>query len=269
MIHAKIRALSPICHGGFGPSIGNAISIRKEPIVSDSNMNLVPCISGNSLRGLARRHIFNDLFDRADLDIGSLPDKQWDLLYGALANGGHLTGRESTPTPQQLRDLRTRLPPLSIFGSALYKFLLQGRVQFGFAWPVCTETVNAGLVTTRNKCTFVAADLNSETGLVRHIERDRQDPKVTGVTPMPIVIDTLPVGTELQFEIFFCGATEIEKACVAYALNKIDSIGGKSSAGFGRVAISHDGSDSAYLKWLRNISSTELKKRLVDLAGQL
>jgi CRISPR/Cas system CMR subunit Cmr6 (Cas7 group RAMP superfamily) len=264
----RIKALSPICHGGFGPSVGNAVRIRRESVMVGGDVTDVPCISGNSIRGICRRIVFGSLFDYAGMTVGCMEGKRWDKLYAALCNGGHLTGREKTPSPEQLRDLRSSLPPLSVFGSALYSFLLPGRVRFGFAWPVCEQTVAAGLISSRFSQTQ-AEDVISETGITRHIDREMQDPKTTGVTPMPLSIDTISPGTELECSVEFEWANEVEESCIAFALDRVKVVGGKVGSGFGAVSLSHDGNPSPYVEWLSDSGADVIRSRLLELAETL
>jgi hypothetical protein len=266
MLDVRIITKAPVCHGGFGPGVGNAVAVRKEPIVGLVGMPSVPCISGNSIRGQVRRYVMRDLFRRAGLGVGSLEGKSWDLLYAGLANGGHLTGAEKSPSPNDVRDLRSQLPPLSVFGSALYRFLLPGRVRFGFAWPICKETVEVGLVEPHDDFEVpFAGDLVTEVGFARHIDREQQSPKKTGVSPMPVMVEAIAVGVVLcQVVRFLPEVTEIERSCVAWGLSQISNVGGKSASGLGAVDLEHNGDLDPYTEWLEG--ADDLRGRLVSLS---
>lgn len=270
-IRVSFRLLAPLCHGSFGTvNTGNAVVIRREPIVSLPGMPRVPVVSGNSIRGQARRHVMRDLFARAGLGVGDLPGRQWDMLYGALANGGHLTGNEKSPAPEEIRDLRESLPPLSVFGAALYRWMLPGKMQVGFAWPVCLETITAGLVDDPSSDLVPAGDIVTETGLVRHVERDLQSPETSGVTPMPVTVEALATGTVLECRIgLSASCTPVEIGAVACGLDCITHLGAKGGAGLGAVEVSHDGDVEPYAAWLEETGGEELRRRLTELAAAI
>lgn len=266
----SIRTLAPLCHGGFGLGQGNAVAIRREPIVCLPGMPRVPCLSGNSIRGQVRRLVMRDLFARAGLGVGSLKGKAWDLLYGALANGGHLTGSEAAPSPGVMREIRESLPPLSVLGSSLYSYMLPGRARFGFAWPVCRETIAAGLTVGDSASAPQAGDIVTETGVVRHIDRDQQDPRETGVTPMPVTVEAISVGVELQCRVSLTAcATDVEAGVIAFGLDEIVGLGGKCGSGFGMVGVRHDGSSAPYVEWLDRTGADALRQRLISLSEVL
>lgn len=266
-ISVVLKCLSPLSHGAFEEDVGNVVPIRRVRVVSLPGMPRVPCVSGNALRAVLRRLIMRDLFRRAGLDRTQLPPPKWDRLYAALANGGHLEGEQETAAkPDEIRALRESLPPLSVFGAALYTWLLSGHMEVGFLWPRCRETLAAGLVSEAPD--IAAEDLVEEITLCRHVDRDQQDPEVSGVTPMPVTIETLCAGAVLESRITFARhATDIEVACVAHGLRMLRTLGGKCGAGFGVVSLDGAIDDMPYLEWLEK--TTDLRQRLISLAEKL
>lgn len=263
-----MRCLSPLAHGAFEGDAGNAVPVRRMRVVSLPGRPRVPVVSGNALRGILRRIVMRDLLiDRAGLGPGSLPGGQWDRLYAALANGGHLEGEsEGSIKPDDVRVLRESLPPLSVFGAALYSWLLPGHMSVSILWPRCRETLQAGLV---DMAPDVAAeDLVDEVSLCRHVDRELQDPEASGVTPMPTTVEVLATGAVLEGRIVFArSASDVERAVIAYGLRHLRSIGGKSGVGLGLVAIDGDLDDVPYLDWLA--ATMDLRGRLVALAARL
>lgn len=266
---------APLSHGAFGPRVGNATPIRREPVVSLDGAPLVPCVSGNALRGVMRRAIMREMFDVCDLHRGSsdLRPKVWDRLYAALANGGHLDGTEHTVSPDARRALRAALPPVSVFGASLYSYLLPGRLQVGLAWPVCQELEAVGLVRSAPGSLAIpvcAEDLVSETTSVRHIDRDEHDPEESGVTPMPVTIEALSTGAVLHARITLQGPggtpDPLEAGIVLHALRGLHHIGGKSAQGFGVVSPHIETSvvTRDWPAWLRE-HRDEVRAALVDL----
>ena len=268
-----MTARAPIAHGSFSDvDTGNATMLRREPIVSLPGHPRVPCLSGNSLRGQLRRHVMRDIFERCGLsrDSFTLDARQWDRLYAALANGGHLDGSEARVRIDARRQLRASLPPLSCFGAALYSYMLEGRFEQGFAWPVCDETIACGWFD--GPSPGRAEDLLTDTSIARHVDRDYHAPETSGVTPMPTSIEAFAPGARLVSRITFRrGATEVERSVVAYGLSMIRGVGAKSGAGFGVVDLDVAGGDAApYRAWLdeNKDAATHALRELAERLGQ-
>jgi hypothetical protein len=266
-IKLTIKAQSPIVHGSFGSNAGNTVLFRRMALVNIDGMPTVPVVSGNAIRGIARRLVMRELFNLHDLNRETIqPDTAWDKLYAALANGGHLSGSERSVNPTQMRQLREELPPLSVFGAALYTYILPGHASVGMAWLQCKETKEAGLVSSGNNH---AEDCIEENGFVRHIERDQHDPELSGVTPMPVTVECLKTGSVLESHITFADhSTPEERGAVAYGLSQISVIGGKGSQGLGQVDCAVSGATAkadikAYNAWKTGES---VKQSLVSLA---
>ncbi|MFM1991300.1 MAG: hypothetical protein RJA99_4257 [Pseudomonadota bacterium] len=254
-----LTAEAPLHHGAFGGDAGNAVLFRRVPIASYPDSSGVPAISGNALRGALRRIVMRDLLMRCDLTVATysaagLSASQWDRLYAALANGGHLDGSETKTDPVRIRQVRDTLPALSVFGAALYTWMLPGLVSLGWSWPRCVETVSSGLVPAD-----VAVDqplvpgeaLLTEITLVRHIDRDEQDPTSSGVTPMPVTVEALMPGTTLVTSLIAMRRmSDVELGVMGYGLSLLRTLGGKAGSGFGRMRVVHDVPDEPYVGWL-------------------
>lgn len=259
MISITLRA--PMSHGEFGAPTGNATQFRRIALRTGQR---VPAVSGNALRGVMRRVVMRDMLAQAGLSVGG---PGWDILYASLVNGGHLEGSESALDPAHVRELREALPSLSLFGAALQTWMLKGRMRVGISWPQCAETAAIGLVAPGN---YPPAELLiSEMSHVRHIDRDMQDPAVSGVTPMPTTMETLVAGTVLETMIGFDrNATALERSCAGWALNNIGALGGKSSVGLGLVEIKHDIDGTLYEAWRAEIGA-DSKRWLTALTEKL
>jgi hypothetical protein len=269
-----LRLMSPLSHGAFDAGdIGNASPIRRMPVVSLPGQPEIPTLSGNAIRGHVRRLVMRDLLDRAGLSSATMPAPQWQRLYAAIANGGHLEGSETTTDPAKIKALRAALPPLSLFGSALYTWMLSGRMSVGIAWPVCRETVQAGLVTALDGVPF-AEELVHETSHTRHIEREEHDPAVSGVTPMPTTMEVLGTGALLVSDVRFDrSSTALERSVFAYGLAMLSDLGGKGGAGFGRVEVSASDdapTPHAYTAWLEaGLADGSIAAALRELAEDI
>lgn len=265
------RLLSPLAHGDFVPGMGNASPLRRIPLMVSGEVVDVPAISGNAIRGRFRRLLMRDLLHRADLHRGNVPE--WDRLYAALANGGHLDGHEVASDPARIREIRAALPPLSVLGAALYTWMLPGRCSVGFGWPVCRETKAARVIAGHAEASAHAEELVTEIGMVRHVDRDRADVSASGVTPMPTVTEAMVPGAMIACAITFAPeATPVERAAIAWAAARIESLGAKDSSGFGRIEIAEwiGGPDEApYAAWLDSEASTTGRDALLALAATL
>ena len=268
---------SPISHGAFGDeNLGNYSAFRRLPIIADGEVKNIPVLSGNSIRGTMRRVIMRELYDtsgfrfddRLTAEFGMTKSKRaWDRLYATLFGGGTIDNVEVNINAGELRELRAALPPLSLFGSALYSTLLAGMMNIGFAFPLCAETISAGLWRGADDSLRNSAELLTDIGLTRHIDRENADPEETGVKPMPYQVEALIPGTKMQAEITFAPmATDIERHCAAHAIKLIRTLGGKASVGFGEISI--DGfaePDDLYVEWLKDSHY----EQLIGLAKQV
>jgi hypothetical protein len=266
-LNVVLTLVSPLVHGAFGADIGNAVAIRREPVVSIAGSPRIPCLSGSALRGTMRRIVMRDMFDRLGISRQTMDAGAWDRLYGALANGGHLDGSENAVKPDDVRALRAEIPPLSVFGAALYSNMLAGRIEVGMAWPVCRETIEARLVKETDTVLdeHYAEDLVSETSTVRHIDREIQDPEVSGITPMPVTVEALSTGSRLVCTITGT-CTPLEESVVVYALERIRGVGGKGASGFGRVRVDIEGEHVTGELWANHLAEHEAELRASLLA---
>jgi hypothetical protein len=246
-IKLEITAESLITHGAFGARAGNAVPVRR--VAGGLRGETIPAISGNALRGLSRRIVFRELFSRQNLTRESLDG--FDRLYAALANGGHLEASDQNANPDTMRALRDCIP-LSVFGAALFKMMLEGRLSVGWAWPRCQE---------RGTGDRAAESLISETTQTRHVDREEHEPKETGVTPMPVTYETFNVGTVFDSEwLFMSEPTDLEIGCAVWAASQIVHVGGKAAAGMGRVGVVHDGDTAlaqAFDAWMNTDEAAE------------
>jgi hypothetical protein len=250
-----LTTTAPLHHGAFGADTGNAVLFRRVPLAAFPDHPGVPAVSGNALRGCLRRIVMRDLLARCGLlprADDTLSPQQWDKLYAALANGGHLEQAETKTDPDRIRRLRDAVPPLSVFGAALYGYMLPGRLSVGWLWPECAETIAAGLCPSPTIGEPVGAEaLLTEVTLTRHIDRDLHDPARSGVTPMPVTVEALMPGVVLHGTI--AAQTRMdptEWSVVGWGLDRLHALGGKGASGFGRVDVAHEIPSTMYDAWL-------------------
>lgn len=273
---------SPLAHGAFGGTdLGNYTKFRRMRLVNLPGMPEVPVISGNAIRGVLRRAVMTDLYAKANMNYTTFCEAMggestktkapWDKLWAALYNGGTIDTPDNHINPGELRKIRSTLPPLSLFGSALYSIMLNGMCNIGFALPYCIETVSAKMLPeTPSKFLTHANDLLIEVGLTRHIGRENADPEITKVKPMPYEVEALAPGTVLESQISFAPmATPLERSCLSYGINLLSHLGGKESVGFGKIDVLVEGADeddTLYKEWLL---STDIFAALMEIALEL
>ena len=279
-----IRTKAPLAHGAFsdGVSAGNYTKFRREPIVSLPGYPRVPVISGNAIRGVLRRLIMRELFQKTSIEefkeaLGETKGKRaWDRVYAMLCIGGTIEAAEQEINTAELRDMRKEFPALSVLGSAMYSQLMPGMVQIGFAFPLCKETLEAGIF---DKTVFYAIpiipaeDLLTEVGLVRHVDRENSDPENSKVSPMPYTVEALATGTILKTKISFQPmATDLEISCIRHGFEMLTTLGGKSAVGFGDIELEIDPylnldiSKYLYQDWL---AETDIKALLLKYSERV
>jgi len=272
-IRINVRTQSPLQHGAFASAdTGNVVSFRRVPIVlADGTIRQIPCVAGNSLRGRIRRVLMRGLLEWAgirDLLCDAGEGVAYQHLYAALVNGGHLREGVKRVDPEVTRKLREDCPPLSALGSALFDRLLAGRCDVRVLWPVCRETVDMGTTTAPEGYSVSAVeDLVTEWSHVRHIDADEHDPEVTGVSPMPVVYEVIAPGALLQSSVI-CRGSALEASAIAWALDRIETIGGGSAKGLGLLRVEHDGDAGPYQDWL-DTRREQIRSFLLDLARGL
>lgn len=250
MITARFHLTAPLSHSAFGADAGNAVPLRRFPIVSLPDRPSVPAVSGNALRGGLRRALMRELLDTLGLNRDTCPE--WDKTYAALANGGTITAAEKRLEPARVRAIREAVPALSVLGSALYTWLLPGHVRVGVCWPMCRETVAAALVPASDVAP-PASEIEDEYSTSRLPDVTEQDVDATGVGPMPTTAEVIRTGTTLVSQIGFARhASETERSAVAHGLTLLSHLGGKSGSGLGSFRLEHDGDPQPYRAWLAN-----------------
>mgnify|MGYP003424410393 CR=1 FL=1 len=256
-----IHVLSPLAHGEFGANTGNIVGFRRETVRTADGIVQIPAISGNALRGRMRREIMREMLDACDISRETIPERSWDRLYGALCNGGTLDGAgEPRVSPSELRALRLAIPPLSVFGAALYSRMLSGRCQVGWARLDCVELGTGA---------ELARDLVAEIGTVRHVDGEVYDVAAAGMSPMPVQTETVIAGATMTSRITVRG-TELEASVIAHALDLVSTLGGKAGAGLGQVRIEHDGDGSSWVTHLtehRDGIGAALRELAASLGG--
>lgn len=264
MIIARFKLTSPLSHSAFGADAGNAVPLRRMPLVSVEGRPEVPVVSGNAVRGQLRRQLMRELLRACGIDQDT-PDH--DRIYAALANGGTITKAEKRLDPSRIREVREAIPALSVLGSAMYTWLLPGHCSVGMAWPVCTQTVAAGVVARPDGELVDMGDLEHEYTATRLPDGEEHSPDSTGVGPMPVAIETIAAGAVLESRIEFARhAPEVERSAIVHGLTLIQHLGGKHASGLGGFALEIVSEIEAdpYRLWLEDPARTTAAAEMIQ-----
>lgn len=253
----EVRTISPLAHGEYsdGIDIGNFTNFRRLPMLHNGKLYQIPVLSGNSIRGILRRFLAREIVDK--FEMKEALGKSFDRFYVAVANGGNLDKTMDVAVDtNRLREIRSIFPLLSVLGASLYRYMLPGMVNIGFAIPRCREMETGDVP---------LYELTADIGLVRHL--DRTVANVDDAKPMPYTIEAVAPGAVFDVNIGFAPqATELERACINHGLKHLRYLGGKNGAGFGEVSIAGYGDDALYCQWLEN---PETKDKLKQFAEDL
>lgn len=259
----KLIAKSPIAHGAFteGVGSGNIAEFRKVPVMFKGKRIDIPTISGNAVRGVIRRELAREFFEKNKAIIDALSDKEFDKLYAVLGNGGALGSNLSTTVdPNAIRNIRKHLPILSLLGSSCYKYMINGMCNIGFFKLNCAELETGD---TRLN------DLLDEISETRHVDKNIINAEEAGIKPMPYVTEVVIEGSTFTGSISFAPmATEVERACLAHGFNLLNHVGGKRGRGYGEIAVETEEpfDDTAYLQAMCDVDADFVKKFIGDIS---
>jgi CRISPR/Cas system CSM-associated protein Csm3 (group 7 of RAMP superfamily) len=245
VIKGNIEALSPIHHGG-SESHGTIKPILVLPTVvknaetGEEEIDLIPTIHGNSIRGNLRSLIMQDFLDLLDYQLDS------KKVYHFLFDGGMLEAvdaKDKGAINLKMKDaIRKHIPPISLLGSALGNQMIQGKLKVGMADIVCKETAHYLPFDEQGEPNFSAYGLRSKDFGTRldSLKEDREEGEAA--TQMKYEFQTLITGTRFTHEISLEDPQPHEKACLIRMLNlwkERPYIGGKSGSGYGKVRLNY------------------------------
>jgi CRISPR/Cas system CSM-associated protein Csm3 (group 7 of RAMP superfamily) len=277
-IQGTLTALSPVYHGG-NEKTGNVVLLNRLRFVVKGKPVDVPVISGNQIRGRLRRLLARDFLHLAGYEL-DLSQKKYQKLYHTLFAGGVLTEVEEGESGAVDLDLKARLVkyvvPIRLFGASYGNQMVEGRVLAGFALPVCRELVDF---------TGVDSDVSFYQLITRAFQTRRDELRAgkeggddDETVQMIVEYEVFAPGTQFFHELVL----ETEEESYALDLSALyravrlwqeePYIGGKRSAGFGRLKIEYrwpsGASDQTYLNYVEE-NRDEVHKALDELAEAL
>ena len=272
-----VTALTSISHTGETHGI-NAM-LRREKIAGvDGSVVEIPIISGNSVRGILRDrgmlHMLRSLGYRTEkeTDIPGLSLPAFDFLF----SGGQLTSVPGRGLDiDKARRWAEAIPLVAIFGGAMGRQIMQGKLKMGKLIPICRETAHLlperfvegfELQSIWELCqeeAYTRRDdekneklrllIAPETRKLLEAEARKKRTKAgtkddkAGPTgqkqQMRYLVETLAAGTRLFWDIILDDVTDLEFEAFAVTLaefGRMPYIGGKSGVGHGKISIRFD-----------------------------
>ena len=252
-IEGFITAQAPIHHGG-DEKAGNQSLVRRQSYIVDNSVIEIPVISGNSIRGILRRMIWDDLLERVEYTLTNMK------IYHMLFTGGILEAVDSKDSGvidiEMKRKLRAELPPLAVMGTALGNQMFEGKLKCAIAQPICSELreflpEDLPVQATTSIYELVSFDFMTRLDDVKEARQEGE-----AAHQMLMNFEVINPGTVFVHSFTLDNPSDVEKAVLAHSLNlwrEKPWVGGKSSVGYGNVKISYElDDDSAYLKFIED-----------------
>ena len=254
----NLTALSPIHHGGsedYGTTklILTLPTVIINPLTNNEEIDNIPAIHGNAIRGYLRRLIMDDFLTQLDYELDS------KKVYHFLFTGGILEALDSKDKgainltlKKQIREL---IPPISLVGSALGNQMIQGKLKVGMADIVCAETKH--YIEEYSDYDFSAYNLKGSDFGTRldDLKEERDDDEQAH--QVKYEFETWIRGTKFTHEFILEDCNDVEKACFRRMFElwkERPYLGGKSGTGYGKVKLDYPEinslSDDDYLKYV-------------------
>ena len=273
-----MTAQTSISH--IGETFGINARLRREKIVQvNGQVEEVPVISGNAIRGILRDlgmlHMLRMLGYGVNEQTGEVSGLSLAAFY-FLFSGGSLTknGGNAGLDVDEARRWRSLIPLAALFGGAMGNQIMPGKLKCGKAIPICKETAHLipeRYVTGAEQSIW---DMCQEEAYTRRDDEKNENlralisPDVRGLLEasaadkrakagtkddlagetgqsqqMRYYVETLAAGVRLYWEMSLCDVNQIEFDALAITLTEFGRypyIGGKSGVGHGKVAIQFD-----------------------------
>jgi hypothetical protein len=274
MKHVRLTGLfslqSPLSH--IAESISTTSYLVQEPILQpDGAVEEVFTYSGNAWRGQLRDMAASYMLER----LGR-PQLALDAFH-LLFSGGRIGGEQAVDV-EKARRWRRSVPMLALFGGGVGNQILPGKLRVSNAYPLCKEAVPAlppqhrrvaALLTYRGMTfekSFSRKD-DAKDDRINHALDAPAAPTPAGLLPgmepsapkgrapkkdakddgpadqMRMTAELLAAGVQLATEIDALDVTDVELGALVSALHRFSRsphIGGQSSRGHGRVALSYE-----------------------------
>lgn len=264
VLEGTLTALSSISHNG-GDSFGINSKLRREKVIQpDGQVEQVPLLSGNGLRGMLRDrgmlHMCHMLGYGTEAE--GLPLNAFHFLF----SGGALTSKAGRGLDiDYARRLQRAIPLVGVFGGAIGNMIIPGKIKIGKALPICQETAHVLPAFAAERANASIWDYLQEEMYTRKDdskdERNRPllsasarqlldtEQRSTSLTPveetgqkqqMRYYVETFATGTPFFWRITLTDVGEVEFAAfltMMVEFSRAPYVGGKSNIGLGEVAV--------------------------------
>lgn len=264
-----LTALSPIHHGSSDTG-GTTRTILTIPQICYNNdgektIENIPTIHGNAIRGLLRRYIMQDFFERLEYKLSS------KKIYHFFFTGGMLQEQSAKDagaiTIEYKKKIIDTLPPIALLGSALGNQMFTGKLKVSNADIICQETKHhinqKGVFEESN--TLIGEDygtrLDDLRGLVDQEDINKKTKKKEAGTSQQMIyeFEVLIRGTQFTHKFNLLDTNKIEESCY-YMMMEIwkdrPYIGGKSGTGYGEVSLNYPDLENSctkdYITYIEN-----------------
>ena len=269
----NLTALSPIHHGGsedYGTTklILTLPTVIINPLTGKEEIDNIPAIHGNAIRGYLRRLIMDDYLTLLNYELDS------KKVYHFLFTGGILEALDSKDKGAinltLKKEIRELIPPISLVGSALGNQMIQGKLKVGMGDIVCAETKH--YIEDYENYDFSAYNLKgSDFGTRLDDLKEGKKDDDEQAHQMKYEFETLIRGTKFTHEFILEDCNSIEKACFRRMFGLWEErpyLGGKSGTGYGKVKLDYptinELTDVAYLDYIH-----ERKEEMSNLLDEL
>lgn len=201
--------------------------IADQDITIQRSEDMIPCISGNSIRGKMRRLIMEDFCKQ--VEIKKL-DKQ---IYHIMFTGGFLDQSTKYEDFDRMEKYISMCPMLGVLGAAIGNMTIEGEAKIGWAYPLCKERG------TGEKSCWQYLDTVFQT---RHdSSKTEKELELTGddqIQQMKYEYEVFADGTPFEHRIACTSNNELIKAAfmqMVYLFKENPFLGGMGSVGNGEI----------------------------------
>lgn len=247
IFETKVNALTQISHNG-GEINGNVSAFRRMKVVQPNGKYIdIPHVSGNAVRGKLR-----DLCAKITLDAlgeGNDPMKASPELFQLLFSGGTLTSGNTQGDIDKHREMREKIPMISLFGGAWGNAILQGKMKINPFIPIAQETNHILPPAFRDSAapsvfTYLQLQMFTRRENTNDMEfqpyLERQPDQRIETSQMIYYTETMAAGTPFYWRVVLEDVTDEEFDLFLTVMSRFERVpvtGGKGSVGFGQIQI--------------------------------
>jgi len=269
-IKGTIKTLSPLHHGS-DENLGIDRTLHRIEIIIDGKSENIPILSGNSIRGKIRRLIMQDFLELLEIPFNSITDKLYYMLFvgGSLEKGSN----QRYFDVDNILEFRSNIPAISLLGTAYGSGIMKGKLNVGYAYPICKETINL-TEQESNKSYYEYLDWDYGTRNDDYEGNNITKKDSDGAVQMLYRTEIFKPNTEFNHQYRLIDCNEIEESCFSRMINLLKiakTLGAKSSVGFGKCEFDYElkniESDNKYIEYIGK-NKNKIKEYVLSLNNQ-